>query len=78
MSESEDSDDDGSILMVSERTTMKDLMFEDAGCGGGGGGGDVSRDVRSLNNLVISSACTLDDCTVDKTNTCWNARIANG
>ena len=29
MSKSEDSDDDGSILMASERTAMKDLMFED-------------------------------------------------
>ena len=70
MSETEDSDEGGSILMVRERKATKDLMFEDAGAN------DVSRAennkvcgvTRSVNNLVISSACTLDGCTVDKTN----------
>ena len=54
MSESEDSDDDESILMVSETTAAKDVMLEYA----------MPKDLcrvennvcRSLNNLVISSA----------------------
>ena len=66
MSESEDSDEEGST--ASERT--KDLMFEDAGAN------DASRAENnkvctvaiSLNNMVISAACTIDACTMDKTN----------
>ena len=71
MSESEDSeDDDRSTLVISENTKTTDLMIDDAGVN------DVSKDennkvcnvTKSLNDLVISLTCTLDGCSMDKTN----------
>ena len=70
MRESEDSeDDDRSTLVISESAKTTNLMFEDAGAN------DVSKTdnkvcsvTKSLNNLAVSLACTLDGCTMDKTN----------
>ena len=68
MSESED--DDRSALVISESTKTTNLMFEDAWAN------DASQNENnkvcsftiSLNNLAISLSCTLDGCTMDKTN----------
>ena len=71
MSESEDSEDnDTNTLVISGSTKTADLMLEDAGATDVSiiAENNVCNVTKSLNNLTISLACTLDGWTTDTTN----------